>query len=163
MINQHFDEYKQSAMFIFMHNNSVLLQKSEHQGKIIHDMFGTFLNPGDIPEESIMKRQNELFSTAHTLKYEGTIISYLQKPSGRVKLETRAYSARLTDQELNSLPLDSKMHWVDISEIKGYTSLREDDKIIIERVMHNESLNIIIDIDQMGKWVSAKLLDWETY
>lgn len=160
-IPTHFDTQKTSAGMIVICNDKILVQKDQLQGRTIYNTFGTFLDNND-PYEQIMAVQKEQLGTSFKATLQGTMVEYIQKPApdGRVQLTSQVYTLRLNEDQKSSLNLKGNQFWVSKKEIQESDAIREDDKIIFERLLNNAPLNIVMDVDQMNKWIDAKLLAW---
>lgn len=160
-IPNHYDTQKLSVGMIVICNDEVLVNKDELQGIIIYNTFGTFFN-GDNHHEQIMTVQKEQLGTSYDVDHHGEMIEYIHKPppDGRVQLTAYVYTLPLNEEQKSRLNLKDNQFWVSKKEIQESDAIREDDKIIFERLFNNEHINIVMDVDQMGKWIDAKLLAW---
>jgi len=160
-IPNHYDTKKLSVGMIVVCNNKVLVNIDEFQGRTIYNTFGTFFN-GDNHHEQIMGVQKAQLGTSYDVTHHGAMIEYIHKPppDGIVQLTSHVYTLPLNEEQRSRLSLKDNQFWISKKEIQESDAIREDDKIMFERLFNNDPMNIVMDVDQMGKWIDAKLLAW---
>ena len=160
-ISTHFDTQKTSVGMIVICNDEILVQKDELQGRTIYNTFGSFLYSND-PFEQIMTVQKEQLGTSFKATPHGTMVEYIQKPApdGRVQLKSHMYTLQLSENQKSSLTLKDNQFWISKKEMENTNAIRQDDKIIFKRLLSNSDMNIVMDVEQMNKWIDAKLLAW---
>ena len=70
------------------------------------------------------------------------------------------YTLQLSEDQKSSLTLKDNQFWISKKEMENTNAIRQDDKIIFKRLLSNSDMNIVMDVDQMNKWIDAKLLAW---
>jgi hypothetical protein len=156
-----FDTQKSSAMLLVICEDELLLQEIEHDGGLIYDTFGTFVDETE-PLTRLMATQKDNLGTAYELQDSGVITEYINKPlpDGRVKLIVYTYVLLLTTDQKDMLTFKDNWLWFDSKKIDGTATIRQDDKLIFKRVLASKSLNMILEVEQMGRWIDAKLVAW---
>ncbi len=161
-ISTNFDTQKISVALFITYKNQLLMQVEKNQGGIIWCTFGTFMNNHE-PYELIMNVQKDQLDTSFKVTPLAKIVSYIKKPTpdGRVELTTHAFILQLTEEQNSNLRLKDSQFWATSEDIQKTDAVRDDDKLILSKLLRNENLNLIIEVDQMGKWIDGKLLAWE--
>lgn len=156
------DTEKTSAMLLIKCGAELLLQKIEHQKAIIYDAFGTFVESTDTAKAQIMKVQDENFASSFRVEFVGKVLAYIDKPKpdGRVQLTTFIYQIELDQEKASKLKFKDSYVWLNAKDIQNNDLIREDDKIIFTFALSNQDLNIVVDVDQHGQWIDARLLAW---
>lgn len=158
-ISVHYDKEKQAVILFVVSDESILVQGNMHQGGMTYDIFGTPAS-GLPPFERIMADQHTQFGTSYPVIEIGTMITYINKSDsdGRVRLSAKAFLLELTQEQKLQLRIRQNQLWLDRATVLTTPYIREDDKYYISRVLDGKELNIVIDVDQPGKWIDAKLL-----
>ena len=160
-ISNHFDKQKTAAILLMLCGPQLLLQTYEHEGGLVCDAFGTFVGDGDTAQR-LTELQKEHFGASFPTQPAGTAITYINKPQpdGRVQLAIDAYLVELSQQQKSQLQLKQNQLWLDTTAIDQSGMIREDDKLLFMKALANRTLSIILEVDQPGRWIDAKLVAW---
>jgi len=165
MISTKHDIKKTSALLLITKGDELLLQKIDHQAAIIYDAFGTFVDSIAGAEAQIMKVQKENFGSSLKVESAGNVVAYIDKPQpdGRVQLTTAVYRLKLNQNQASKLLNKHNYIWLNAKAIQESELIREDDKLIFNLALSDQKFNIIMDVNQHGQWINAKLLAWARF
>ena len=123
-------------------------------------VLGKFIEKGEDPIKELVKIEKDQLGIDLLPSYICTITSYINKPKpdGRVRLTSPIYLLEIAEEVKSQIKKDKGLVWMNIDEIKKSEEIREDDRLIFERVLSGNYKDFTLDVDQMGKWGRPKLL-----
>jgi len=160
-ISDIYDTLKDATAVFVVCNGKILLKRFMFEdiwccgavlGKIIKD--------NEDPVNELIKIEKDQLGIDLPPKYICTIVSYINKPKpdGRVRLTSPIYLLEIAEEVKTQIKKDKDLVWMNIDEIKKSEEIREDDKLIFDRILSGNYKDFTLDVDQMGKWGRPKLL-----
>ncbi len=162
-ISLNFDTPKESVAVFIICDNKLLLTRYKYEGVwVCGATQGTFFKKGDDPLKKVIEVEREQLGITLVPKFACTIESYINKPKpdGRVRLRSLIYLLEITEESKSQIKKNNQFRWLNLEEINESKIIREDDKLIFSRFLSHNHKDLIMDVDQMGKWGRPKLLDW---
>ncbi len=162
-ISTHFDTPKESVVVFVVCDGKLLLRRYEYQGIwVCEATVGEFFTKGEDTLKKVIEVEKQQLDISIRPKFICNIESYINKPKpdGRVRLRSLIYLLEITEEIKSQIKKDSQFRWLGLEEINNSKIIREDDKLIFSRILKGNYKDIILNVDQMGKWGRPKLLDW---
>jgi len=163
-ISDNYDTPKESAAVFVVCSGKILLKRYIYEdiwccGAVL----GKFIEKGADPIKELIKIEKDQLGIDLPPKYICTIVSYINKPKPdcRVRLTSPIYLLEIAEEVKSQIKKDKDLVWMNIDEIKKSKEIREDDKLIFERILSGNYKDFTLDVDQMGKWGRPKLLAFE--
>jgi len=160
-IFDNYDTPKESTAVFVVCSGKILLKRYIYEdiwccGAVL----GKFIEEGDDPIQELIKIEKDQLGIDLPPQYICTIVSYINKPKpdGRVRLTSPIYLLEIAEEVKTQIKKDKDLVWMNIDEIKKSEEIREDDKLIFERILSGNYKDFTLDLDQMGKWGRPKLL-----
>jgi hypothetical protein len=163
-ISDNYDTPKESAAVFVVCSGKILLKRYIYEdiwccGAVL----GKFIEKDADPIKELIKIEKDQLGIDLPPKYICTIVSYINKPKpdGRVRLKSPIYLLEITEEVKSQIKKDKDFVWMNIDKIKKSEEIREDDKLIFDRILSGNYKDFTLDVDQMGKWGRPKLLAFE--
>ena len=163
-ISTKFDNAKESSPVFVVCGDRMLLKRFKFEDIWCYGAtLGRFIEKGQDPIEMLIQLEKDELGIDLPPKYICTIVSYINKPEpdGRVRLTSPIYLLEISEDIRGKIKKDSQVKWMNVEEINNSKEIREDDKLIFTRIIEQKYDDIVLDVDQMGKWAKAKLLSWK--
>lgn len=165
-ISTKFDTAKNSAAVFVICEDTMLLTRYKFQDLwCCGAVLGKFIKDDKNQVKELVKLEKEQLGIELVPRFVCTVVSYINKPKpdGRVRLTTQIYSLDISLDTKNDIKKDNQQRWMNMEEINKSKEVREDDKVIFANILEGTHSDLILDVDQMGKWRDAKLLNWSEY
>jgi hypothetical protein len=160
--------FKNVALLFIIHNDSILMRRFTHQDYEVIDVFAfSFKDVNDI-DVGIKDKLMSLFGKTFPYHYHGNIESIINKEGVTAYITVKTYKVLLNEKQkvLDGYTDDvvkggADTFWLDKSDIKNETRLRDGDRKTYERIFDDRNIDIKIVVDQGDRWIDAKTVVYE--